>query len=470
MSKVIKKSSNLSRRGFLRKVCFLAGTALASFVDKPALCTRTKNQISGKSGGYMMSDSFASTGYEIEWKRSQPDYLVYHPAPDGNPRWHEDDFFVLNEHFIVVPTTDGNLLATWTAWGPKLSFRRVAVSRSTDDGKTWSNPSVIEGERGKSASWQVPIVAPSGRIYLFYSKYYTDVEGSSLRCRISDDDGQSWSTPFDLSIKRRNIDNPEPSTYPQWLAWRQAEWDDQNRALSPFTRKSSSKSDVGGKWCQSECMRFENIASAPQPEELQITWLPTKDKPITVPYAENSDMSWANEPSVIPLSDGRLFMSVRTRQGTIWYTLSEDDGATFREVEVMRYRDGGKVILQPSAPAPIYKMKNGKFLLLFNNNDGDVFGAKDVHDSKNRRPAFLALGEERLNAHQPIWFSEPKMFIDNDGVPINIVGNEPRFEAASYTSLTELNGERVLWYPDRKHFLVGKIIPDEWLKEMKIPK
>ena len=29
--------------------------------------------------------------------------------------------------------------------------------------------------------------------------------------------------------------------------------------------------------------------------------------------------------------------------------------------------------------------------------------------------------------------------------------------------LTERNGERVLWYPDRKYYLLGKLLPDELL-------
>ena len=32
--------------------------------------------------------------------------------------------------------------------------------------------------------------------------------------------------------------------------------------------------------------------------------------------------------------------------------------------------------------------------------------------------------------------------------------------------LTEKDGKRILWYPDRKHFLLGKEIPDELLADM----
>ena len=426
-----------------------------------------------------MSDSFASTGlepqpYELEWKRTNPDYLVYHPAPDGQCRWEDDDFLVLNEESIIVPTAGGDLLATWTAHGPKLQFQRVVASISEDKGKTWSAPVAIDGKRGESAAWQVPIATPPGRIYVMYCKYPRRRAGRmcALGCCISDDEGRSWSSPVEIPLKRRIIDNPDPDAPIAWIGWRQVEWDSKGRAIFPFTRFDASH--AGGhrrhQWCQSEFMRFENIASAPAPEDLEIAWLPAGDgRAVTVPNAEGSDVSWANEPNVVPLPDGRLFMSVRTRRGTIWYSVSEDNGDTLREAQVMRYRDDGQVVLQPSSPAPIYRLKDGRFLLLYNNNDGNVFGAPDVHDTKNRRPAYFALGEFRPNARQPIWWSDPKLFVDNDGIPIDVVGNVPRYEAAAYTGFTEIAGERVLWYPDRKHFLVGKIITDEWLSDMQVP-
>jgi len=74
-----------------------------------------------------VSTGLSPQPYLDEWRRSCPDYLVYHPAPDGKPRWEDDDFFFLNEHFIVVPTGEHGLLATWTAHGPACRFRRVAV-------------------------------------------------------------------------------------------------------------------------------------------------------------------------------------------------------------------------------------------------------------------------------------------------------------------------------------------------------
>jgi putative SOS response-associated peptidase YedK len=75
------------------------------------------------------------------------------------------------------------------------------------------------------------------------------------------------------------------------------------------------------------------------------------------------------------------------------------------------------------------------------------------------------VGEFRPNAHQPVWFSQPKLLADSDGVAAGVQG---RTEMGTYGSLTEHNGKRILWYPDRKHFLLGKEITDEWLSDMKV--
>ena len=49
-------------------------------------------------------------------------------------------------------------------------------------------------------------------------------------------------------------------------------------------------------------------------------------------------------------------------------------------------------------------------------------------------------GEFREDAHQPIWWSDPVLFIDNAGKPFR-----GRLEAAPYVSITEIAGRRVLW-------------------------
>jgi len=43
------------------------------------------------------------------------------------------------------------------------------------------------------------------------------------------------------------------------------------------------------------------------------------------------------------------------------------------------------------------------------------------------------------------------------------IGPKGTAEIATYPSLTDYKGRRVLWYPDRKYYLLGKYVTDEWL-------
>ena len=80
---------------------------------------------------------------------------------------------------------------------------------------------------------------------------------------------------------------------------------------------------------------------------------------------------------------------------------------------------------------------------------------------------FFAVGEFRPDAHQPVWFGQPKLIADTDGVPAGI---QNRIECGTYSSLTERQGRRILWYPDQKHFLLGRLVPDELLADMNVPR
>ena len=70
--------------------------------------------------------------------------------------------------------------------------------------------------------------------------------------------------------------------------------------------------------------------------------------------------------------------------------------------------------------------------------------------------------EDPTNPFAPIRFSPPKVFTTSDGHSLGVGG---RTEVATYPSLLEDGDDRILFYPDRKHFLLGKHITDEWLSD-----
>jgi len=179
------------------------------------------------------------------------------------------------------------------------------------------------------------------------------------------------------------------------------------------------------------------------------------------PFREGK--STAQEPTVQPLSDGRLITVFRTMQGRVFYALSEDDGLSWDTPRPLRYSPDGPEILNPLAPCPLYKLRDGRFLLVFFNNDGTVHGGRGPTDSVNvRNPAYITVGREIPGEKEhPIRFGKPKVFADTGWTPPYPGGKHT--QVGSYPSLVEDAEDRILFYPDRKHFLLGRYMNDDWL-------
>ncbi|MDF2921487.1 MAG: BNR/Asp-box repeat protein [Paenibacillaceae bacterium] len=421
-----------------------------------------------------------------EWKRTKPDRIVYLPKT-------EEGADADNEHFLVFEAPyDGHLLAVWTqAEAEGGHMQRIVLARSVDGGITWGQQEEIAGPQdgdGKIASWGFPVVSRSGRIYCFWTKFVGIIDNHRqmtgwMQCAYSDDNGYTWIEGGYIPFKRTAKDYPDPSMPPNWIVWQLPIRDSQGRPLVGFTRHSSIRArgetvldGWGAQDSRCEFIRFDNIDEGPHPNELRLTWLPEGDGGLQAPLPGKPGYSFAQEPSLVLLPDQRLFCVFRTLTGRIWYSVSGDDGRTWRMPEVLRYEDGGEEILQPVAPCPVYSLQDGRFLLLFHNNDGTAGGGTWPGDSNlNRQSAYIAVGEYRELAHQPIWFSRPKLLCTSGGVAVGSsmngdqqIGKAFRIEVATYTSLTEFNGSRILWYPDRKHFLLGRIITDEWLEGLQV--
>lgn len=398
--------------------------------------------------------------YTDDWKRSSPDYVVYLPQEFIG---RDTD----NVHFLVTVTPRGNLLGFWTQGTYEAADNeRVVSARSTDGGETWSMPIEIDGpdERYQVATYASPIVSDSGRLYVFYGKMLNPKlfdlwTATALRCRVSDDDGHTWSDPVEFGIPRTPSDSDDPSIPPQFVIWQKPVRDSKGRwivSYSHVTHLSKRPDNPAGPML----IRFDNINDGPDLKDLELTFLPTNREPIR-------PMSW--EASLALLPDGRLFATMTTTTGSLWCSVSEDDGGTWREPEPLRYQDGGERVLHPGSPGPLFTLEDGRYLLQYHNNDGSASSGPQPMWARpygfSRRSMFIAVGEYRPDTRQPIWFSTGKRIADTDGVP---AGVQNRLDCGTYGSLTEHQDRRVLWYPDRKHFLLGKLIPDELLADMKV--
>jgi hypothetical protein len=415
--------------------------------------------------------------------RSKPDYVVYVPGSyDGST---SDSH---NEHFLIFDAPDNSLMAVWTqsAGGPGRQQNRIMLSRSDDDGVSWSPPKRLVGPAGPEdppnmASWAFPMVSKSGRIYVLYNQNqgnsgWIKMHTGTMDGVYSDDNGSTWSKPQTVPMPRSPYDDADTNIPPEWIVWQNPMRDLRGRSFVGYTRwVAEAKARYGKRelpgdwtWIESVCefMRFENVDDDPKPEDLRLSFSAWGDKALRVPHWKDPLLSLAQEPSLVRLPDNRLFCVMRTNSGYIWYSVSDDDGYTWCNPRPLLRSDHGDPILQPVSCCPIYQLADGRYVLLHHNNRGDI-GARPPNTARPRRPAFIALGEFRSGADQPMWFSESKEFIDTGGYATN--GEKGDSQIGVYTSFTSRDGNNVLWYPDRKCFLLGKRITDEFLADLKVP-
>jgi hypothetical protein len=408
----------------------------------------------------------------LDWRRSNPDRIVY--LPKGGDHADTD-----NEHFLVFESPKGDeLLAMWTQSTVECFGNNHIMFARSSDGYVWSEPEIIAGARGLDdsglqASWGFPVVTRKGRIYCFYLNETgrTDIDRATtgtMGCIYSDDTGRTWVNSGDVAMPRNAFDHPDPDMPKNWIVWQipiRLASGDVFTGYTHWTSKHWQDSPPMGWYSRdsrSHFFRFDNIDDHPSAAEMRITWLPGDKAGLDVPFPGLPELSVAQEPSVAQLPDGRIFCVMRTFTGFIWYAVSADEGMTWTKPEVLRTHDGGEPLKQPISSCPLYPLRDGRFLLIYHNNDGHVGEYKPHHALHNRHPAFFAVGEFRPTAHQPVWFGPPVQFADTDGIPIGPKGTS---EIATYPSLTEWKGERILWYPDRKYYLLGKCLTDEFLSQ-----
>ncbi|MDX1358339.1 MAG: sialidase family protein [Clostridia bacterium] len=427
-------------------------------------------------GGYpfgMAAPGIPFGDVSVEWKRTNPDIIFYKPEADS----YDND----NEHFLVFRVAGSDCLyAVWTQSSCEGFGDNHLVFSSSPDGLTWKRPKYLTGFKpnvsDKQASWGFPVVSKKGRIYIFYTKqieFYDNNTMSSgpMGCIYSDDLGNTWSNPSEIKMPPGPYDNPDRRFPKNWIVWQIPIRDASGRHIAGYTLVTSKAlKKLHRMWVNTDSrslfMRFENIDMNPEPGDILITWLPSDCCGLEVPNKNMTDMSVCQEPSMVLLEDGRLFTTLRTMTGYLYYSVSGDNGQTWRTPEILRYRDNGEGIKHPLSPGPIYKMGDGRFFILYHNNDGSRLGFSQFKDNWDfneanfyRNPTFISTGTYMPDAYQPIWFNPPKKIFDTDDIA---VGPKKTAETATYTSYIEWKGKKILWYPDRKFYLLGKYL-DSWV-------
>ncbi|MFF0341605.1 exo-alpha-sialidase [Kribbella sp. NPDC004875] len=278
--------------------------------------------------------------------------------------------------------------------------QRIVSRRSTDHGATWSEPVDVEPREGPEASWAVPLVVPSGRIYVFYTyntqnlrEVITDV-GSSPRVdtlgdmafRYSDDHGRSWSTQrYFVPLRTFDIDRANPYGGDVLFWWSVGK----PEIVGDAVYISASK--VGGfreerlgfqRTSEGFVVRSENILTESDPSAVTWTTLPDGDVGLRAPQGEVSE-----EHKLVGLTDGSLYCTYRTEAGYVGAAYSHDRGQTWTAPDFARYANGAP-IKNPRAATFVWDCGDARYLLWHHNNSNTWFGTY-------RNPVWLSGGVER---------------------------------------------------------------------------
>lgn len=326
----------------------------------------------------------------------------------------------------VVVTRDGNWLCVLTTGSGVEGEpgQHICATISSDKGRTWTPLIDIEPAGGPEASWVMPLIVPSGRVYVFYTynrdniRLLENVNSPGMAKRVdtmgayafqySDDHGRTWSGDRHY-IPMRNMRIDRGNVYQGKV---QFFWGVGKPILDAKGRMFFGYAKVG-KWgnpgtmveSQGCFIRSDNIATERDPAKIQFQLLPDGDQGLRAPKGPVSD-----EANLVSLSaDGSFYATYRTIDGYNCHAYSRDGGHTWTAPAYATYSpDSSRRLKHPRAANFVRRFSNGKFLLWFHNHGGEAVHAAKWEYYQNRNPAWICGGVERDGF---IHWSEPEILL-----------------------------------------------------------
>lgn len=305
--------------------------------------------------------------------------------------------------------------------------QHVVSTISRDWGRTWSPLVDIEPANGPEASWVMPLIVPSGRIYAFYTYNGDNIrqvtggkfDGSpgeqvitrvdTLGCmafKYSDDHGRTWSQDRHyIPIRNFAIDDRNRHGGKVQYFW---------GVGKPIVHEGAAYigfAKVGefgvGFMTESEgaFLKSDNILTEHDPSRIRWETLPEGNVGLRSPIGNVAD-----EHNPVGLSDGSLYCTYRTVAGSNCHAYSRDGGRTWTPPAFAVYEPGGRRIKHPRAANFVKKFGNGNYLLWFHNHGAD-YTAQPHKAYNDRNPAWVSGGVERDGF---IYWSQPEILLYDD--------------------------------------------------------
>jgi hypothetical protein len=407
-----------------------------------------------------------------------------------------------NESSCIVILQNGTWLATWSQGSSEGAVdEQIVGAFSSDIGKTWSNPRFIIGSTPDfRRSYGCPfVVQGTGRVYLFLHEgrrlsgdmapNSPEIDAGNFGFIFSDDNAATWSDVHSIKLPDRDISMFPDRIHghlnhpPQLMSGGSVVL-----PFSQYARPGSMRRDwqlVAG---ETALLRCDNLLNESDPSKLTFTQLPETPRGIRAdvvrhinnPAVKQLAKAFAGYPdalafnsqelTVVPLSDGRWVGVCRTYLGSPGFTVSSDEGGSWTPVERLCYSPGGFFIDHPHTMCPIARLPDGRFILLFTNNDGTKNGAEHVWDGgcRTRNPQWFAIGCEIPGElrNGGLAFGEPRILASADERE-----NPDGFRASTATGISmpqyfSVNNRHFVQYGLKKEYILLDEIPASVINEM----
>lgn len=248
------------------------------------------------------------------------------------PRYSEGSVIVLRDGRLLYATTQ------FHGSGNDHATARILAVESSDDGRTWSEPRVLQENTGSQNVMSVTLrrLSPTGDYAAPLALVYLEKNSATnlhAKLRISNDEGATFGPILDVtSGPGYHVLNNDRITILK-----------SGRLIAPV---AISPDVVKHFEFESFCFLSDDNGQ---------TWRPSKNR---IPYPKRGAM----EPEVLELTDGRLLMHIRTQLGHLAVSESSDGGETW---SAARPWD----VAGPESPATLRRIPStGDLLLIWNDS------------------------------------------------------------------------------------------------------
>ena len=291
---------------------------------------------------------------------------------------HETEGYVDTTNAVV--TKEGNWLCVFTTCAGREGWANshAAACISEDQGKSWSEPIVIEPPAGvKNSCNPVLLATPGGRIYAFYDYNIDGIthlpDGTKMPqiyligwygFRYSDDGGRTWSKDrYRIPIRLTDVDRNNDFGGEQQMFWGiDHPVTHDGSVYIAFTKiKHYHQKEMEG-WF----LKSDNILTELDPEKIRWQLLPDGEQGLRA--AEHGSVQ--SEFNLVALDSGDLYCMYRTEMGYPCHAYSRDDGHSWSKPVAATYTPGGRRMKHNRACPRLWKTNNesGRYLFWFNNH------------------------------------------------------------------------------------------------------